>query len=152
MQSAFFIPLTGHPKSPPAGTAPAAAFDHGLLDFVLINCTPGSTVSLSVTYPSALPPGTPYWKYGPTAMRPAPHWYTLAAAISGNVVTFSIADGGNGDDDLAANGTVVDQGGPGLPIGGAAAPIPTLSEWALVLLMMLTVALGARRLRVTDRR
>jgi hypothetical protein len=37
----------------------------------------------------------------------------LPATIVGNTATFTITDGGIGDDDLVANGTVVDQGGPG---------------------------------------
>jgi YVTN family beta-propeller protein len=146
LQSAFFIPVSGHPKSPPAGTAPGAvAFPHGLLDFVLLNCTPGATVSFTVTYPAALPAAVQYWKYGPTPASATPHWYVLPATITGNSVTFSIVDGGLGDDDLAANGTVVDQGGPGAPgAGGEIRQVPTLSEWALVLLASLML-LGAAR-------
>ena len=36
MQSAFFIPVTGNPKSPPAAP-PGVAFPQGLFDFVLLN-------------------------------------------------------------------------------------------------------------------
>jgi hypothetical protein len=36
----------------------------------------------------ALPAGTQYWKYGPTAADPSPHWYTLSATVAGNVITF----------------------------------------------------------------
>lgn len=52
--------------------------------------------------------------------------------IAGNTATFGIADGGLGDDELRANGAIVDQGGPG---GGGATSIPTLTEWALAGLM-----------------
>lgn len=142
LQSAFFIPVEGHPKSPPAGTSPTVAFTHGLLDFVLLNCTPGSTVSFTVTYPSAVPVGTQYFKYGPTPSNPTPHWYVLPATFAGNTATFTITDGGLGDDDLAANGTIVDQGGPGAP-GGAAIPVPTLSPWALLLLALLAMGTAA---------
>jgi hypothetical protein len=153
-QSAFFIALTGHAKSPPAGSAPTGVlFPHGLLDFVLVNCTPGATVNFTVTYPTAVPAGTQYWKYGPTPSNPAPHWYILPATISGATATFSITDGGLGDDDLAANGTVVDQGGPGVPPPGSGPQqIPTLSEWAMILLAMLLAAFGASRMRVARSR
>jgi hypothetical protein len=146
LQSAFFIPVSGHPKSPPSGSAPGAvAFPHGLLDFVLLSCTPGSTITFTVVYPAALPAGAQYWKYGPTPGNATPHWYVLPATIIGNSATFSIVDGGLGDDDLAANGTVVDQGGPGGPGPGAGIEnVPTLSEWALVLLASLML-LGAMR-------
>jgi len=58
-------------------------------------------------------------------------------------VVFSITDGGLGDDDLAANGTIVDQGGPGNPgpVGSPTA-IPTLQEWALMLLGLLLMFSG----------
>jgi len=141
---AQFIPLTGDPASPPAGTAPAAyVFPEGLFDFATGGCTPGSTLSFTITYPSALPPGAEYWKYGATAADPAAHWYLLPATISGNTATFSITDGGLGDDDLAANGAIVDPGGPGVPPRS----IPTLSEWSMILLSGLLALLGMVALR-----
>ncbi|QJR12279.1 hypothetical protein DSM104443_03364 [Usitatibacter rugosus] len=143
-----FIPLTGHAASPPAGSAPAGvAFPHGLFDFTTSGCTPGSTITMTITYPAALPPTTQYWKYGPTPGNAVPHWYVLPAAIVGATATFSITDGGMGDDDLAANGTIVDQGGPGAGggAGGTGTGIPTLSEWMLLLLATLMLGLGARR-------
>jgi hypothetical protein len=154
LQSAYFIPLTGHPKSPPAGSAPAqVTFAQGLLDFVLIGCTPGSTVSFTVTYATPLPPSTTYWKYGPTASDPAPHWYVLPSSVAGNTVTFNITDGGLGDDDLAANGTVVDQGGPGAPgVPASVVQVPTLSEWMLMLLAGLMMVAAMRRVHGSGRR
>ncbi len=140
-QSAFFIPVTGNAKSPPLGTAPAS-FPFGLLDFVLLGCDAGSTVSFSITYPVQIPPGAQYWKYGPTAAQPSPHWYVLPVTVSGNTVAFTITDGGLGDDDLTANGVVADQGGPG--VGGAATieQIPTLSQWAVIALAVLLAMSG----------
>ena len=108
-------------------------------------CTAASTLNFTITYPQVLPPGTQYWKYGPTPGDAAPHWYVLPATIAGNTVTFSITDGGLGDDDLTANGTIVDQGGP----GAGATAIPTLSQWAMLVLMLLLGLMGARRLRRT---
>ncbi len=125
--SAAFIPLVGGLSSPPAGSAPAGvAFPHGLLDFATGGCAPaGATLNFTVVYPQPLPPGTTYWKYGKTAAVPVPHWYTIPAIVAGNTVTFSITDGGLGDDDLAANGAVVDVGGAGAPPAGASFyPLP----------------------------
>jgi len=143
-----FIPLSGDPASPPAGTAPAGTtFPHGLFDFTTAGCAPGSTITMTITYPQALQNGTQYWKYGPTPTNPAPHWYVLPATIAGNSVTFTITDGQLGDDDLAANGTIVDQGGPGTP--GSAVAVPTLSEWAMLLLagLVMLAGMGAVRRR-----
>jgi hypothetical protein len=66
--------------------------------------------------------------------------------VSGDTITFSITDGSTGDDDLAANGAVVDQGGPGFPAGGAN-PVPTLSEWAMALLAALLAISAMASLR-----
>ncbi|KAB2839683.1 MAG: IPTL-CTERM sorting domain-containing protein, partial [Burkholderiales bacterium] len=76
---------------------------------------------------------------------PAPHWYVLPATLGGNSATFSITDGGLGDDDLTANGSIVDQGGPGNNNVGA---IPTLSGWGL---LFLSTLLGLAGLAVRRR-
>ena len=137
-----YIPLAGHTHSPPVGSAPPGeVFPHGLFGFRTVGCGAGGTITLTVTYPSPVPPASRYWKYGPTPSEPAPHWYILPATISGATVTFSITDGGLGDDDLAANGTIVDPGG----IGYLVSPVPALSDGALALLALMLVLLTVRR-------
>jgi hypothetical protein len=64
----------------------------------------------------------------------------LPATISGSTVTFSITDGGLGDDDITVNGTVVDAGGPG---GGLGDPtVPALDRAALATLVLLLALSG----------
>jgi hypothetical protein len=63
--------------------------------------------------------------------------------IAGNTATFNIQDGGLGDDDYTANGSIVDGGGPGF----GAAGLPTLSEWALLALAGLMGVFGMGALR-----
>lgn len=143
-----FVAASSVAPAPP----PGVVFPHHLFDFSAEGCAAGGTLHFTVTYPAPLPPGTRYWKYGPTPDNAAPHWYELPATISGSVVRFSITDGGLGDDDFALgpNGTVVDAGGAGAPalVSGAIA-VPTLSQWALLLLAMGVAALGwAGRQRV----
>lgn len=124
------------------------AFPNGLFDFSLTNCAPGSTVTVMIVYPAALLAGAVYWKYGPTPYDHNPRWYQLpGATVTGYTATFSITDGGWGDDDLTANGSIVDQGGPGVPGNGAAADIPTLSEWVMLALAGLLFGYGRWRLR-----
>lgn len=49
-----------------------------------------------------------------------PHWYEFmydgqtGAVIAGNVITLHFVDGLRGDDDLKADGIIIDQGGPGI--------------------------------------
>ncbi|QJR15105.1 beta strand repeat-containing protein [Usitatibacter palustris] len=138
----YIGPPPGAAPIPPTAPPGAIAFPHGLFDFRTVNCTPGATLAFTITYASALGTTAQYWKYGPEPGNATPHWYVLPATIVGNVVTFSITDGGQGDDDLAANGTIVDQGGPGVPgAPGTATAVPTLSEWMLMLLAL--VMLGS---------
>jgi hypothetical protein len=145
------INVTGDPASPPVPPPPGVVFPQGLFDFQVNGCVAGSSITMTMTYPTALPAGTRYWKFGPTSTNPAPHWYILPATIAGNTATFTIVDGGLGDDDLAANGTIVDQGGPGFG-GGGVQQVPTLSQWALLLLASLMVVATMAHARLSRRR
>ncbi len=116
------------PEDGPAGVL----FPHGLVKATYAACDPGSTITVKLTFPAIppLPPGTQFWKYGPRPGIPAA-WYVLPATIVGNMVTFQLTDGGLGDDDLTANGTIVDPGGPGtLP------RVPVMPWWVLALLTL----------------
>jgi hypothetical protein len=126
----------------PQGAALAGA----LFDFTLDGCAPGETATLRITYPH-LPAGAQYWKHGPTQANTTAHWYRHPATVSGNTITFSITNGGDGDDDLDANNSqIVDAGGP-VVLGGGTAGIPTLSQWGVLLLSALSALLGMAALR-----
>lgn len=120
-------------------------FPHGLFEFTTTTCAPGVSIRVAITYPRTLLPGTLYWKFGPTAALPFPHWYVIPATIAGSTATFTITDGGLGDDDLAVDGRIVDQGGPSaedVAAADGASAIPALSPLALALTALL-VAAGA---------
>jgi hypothetical protein len=128
----------------PAGTT--LHFPHGLFQFTLEGCS--EPVVMSITYPTELPQGTAYWKHGPEPADASAHWYMFQDPISTPTSVFELTlnDGERGDDDLEANGTIVDQGGP----GQQADAIPTLGGWPLALLAVLLALSGAifvRRLR-----
>ena len=136
------------------GAMPEAAqfsFPHGLVDFMVDGCVGGSTLNFTLTLPSAAPAGAKLYKYGPTFSDAIPHWYSFPASFDGKTVTFSIADGGQGDDDLTANGVIVDPSGVAIPsvtAGDTSSPTPSaatantpssgggsfdlLSLWALI--------------------
>jgi hypothetical protein len=131
-----FIPV--EPLVPP----PGVLFPFGLFDFATAGCGVGGTITVEIVYSEPLPPDAEYWKYGPEPGDPGPHWYTMpGATVNGATVTFMITDGEIGDDDLAANGAIVDQGGPGRTV---ASEIPTASEWALGLLALALLGVGWR--------
>jgi len=137
------------PASPPSGVS----FPDGLFQFTASGCT--GSVTLTVTFPSAFSAGVQYWKYGPTSGQASNHWYTLGATNSlslvGHVATFTIADGGLGDDDLAVNGTIIDAGGPSLPAAVSqqpTIPAPALDPRSLAMLIALLAAFGALAARM----
>ena len=146
--SAGFVATSTTPSLPPGYT-----FPHGLFELKIISGAAGSTATVVITWPAALPAGTQYWKYGPEASNHTPHWYQFAgAAISGNTITLTITDGGAGDDDYTANSVITDPGGPGVPDGSAAVGIPTLSEWSLIILAGLMGLFAMGQLRRARRR
>ena len=119
-----------------------ASLPYGLLELKTEGCDPASEVTVTLTYPAPLPPGTEYWKWSRTADQPTPHWWRMPAAVRDRSVTFVLRDGGLGDDDLQVDGRISDPGGVVLPmaaVGGGAGPtpVPTLSQWALMLLGLL---------------
>ncbi len=100
----------------PAGE-PDLVFGHGLFSFTNCCLTAGSSATITIGLPSAVPVGTQYWKYGPTSSDPFDHWYQIPMGSDDgdDVITITLTDGGPGDDDLVSNGEIVDQGGPGWP-------------------------------------
>ncbi|SDU02359.1 IPTL-CTERM sorting domain-containing protein [Halopseudomonas salegens] len=126
---------------------PGVTLPHGALSLRLTDGTPGSNATVELTYPFDLPAGTRYYKYGPTADNPADHWYPYdGAVISGNTITLTLTDGGAGDSDLSVNGIIDDPGGPAL-LAADLAPIPTLSQWAMMLLAGIIGLLALNRVR-----
>ena len=73
----------------------------------------------------------------------------MGSSDGDDTISISITDGGDGDDDLTANGTIVDQGGPGVPNvpPPPPTPVPTLTEWGLLILAGLVAGYGVWTLR-----
>ena len=129
---------------------PKITLPHGAVSLRLTDGTPGSTATIVLTYPEDLPAGTRYYKYGPTADNPTDHWYAYpGAVISGNTITLTLTDGGAGDSDLSVNGIIDDPGGPAW-ITQDVAPIPTLPQWAMMLLAGIMGMLALSRMRVRN--
>ncbi|MFH0791036.1 MAG: choice-of-anchor U domain-containing protein [Candidatus Omnitrophota bacterium] len=102
----------------PADAPEAINFPYGFFDFTMNDVMSGGAASLTIYLTEEEFPAT-YYKYGPTPQEPVSHWYEFlydgqtGAEIAGNIITLHFVDGQRGDDDLAANGTIVDKGGPG---------------------------------------
>ncbi len=107
-------------QAAPANVTPAGTFPWGLFSFTIPNVTPGGVVTVTITLPAGAQP-VGYYKTDPTTglLAPFPFNGTSGAEINTNVITLHLVDGGPGDSDGLADGTIVDPGGPlgtnGLP-------------------------------------
>jgi hypothetical protein len=103
----------GNPS--PANTPSNLELAYGFFSFTITGIGGATTVTLY------LPTGDTidtYYKYGPTPDNTTNHWYEFlydgqtGAEINGNVIILHFIDGMRGDDDLIANGIIVDDGAP----------------------------------------
>ena len=101
----------------PPGVPGRAQFPLGLFTWQLQGITPGAAVDVQLLVGDAFSFNA-YYRFGPTPDQPSVHWDmfafdgTTGAEISGQTITLHLADGGRGDDDLAANGIIKELGGP----------------------------------------
>lgn len=137
----------GSAPVPPTLPQPGIEFPHGMLRARLTNCTAGSTITFNVTYPSGA--ATQAWRYGPLANAT----WSSAGAPAGTSLQVSVTEGGSGDDDQLANGTVVIAAlGVSAPIFFAPAQpatIPAAGSWSLLMLagvLLLAAWLAIRHL------
>jgi hypothetical protein len=85
--------------------------------------TPGGTISVTLTYPNALPSGTKYWKLINS------NWvdWTNNVTISGNTIVLTLTDGAYGDTNPTA-GLISDPSGPGV----STPSIPFFGDWTRI--------------------
>ena len=101
----------------PPGAPDDVAFTWDCFRFALDGLASGSAIQVMIFLPEGSE-AVSYYKYGPTTDDTNPHWYeflydgTTGAEINGNEITLHLVDGDRGDDDLSANGSVLDDGGP----------------------------------------
>jgi S-layer protein (TIGR01567 family) len=93
---------------------------YGFFSFEITGISSGESVNIPLAFPENVPVGTEYWKYGPTPDDTTPHWYQIPVSDDDGdrIIVITLTDGGIGDDDLAVNGVIVDDGGPSLPKKG----------------------------------
>ncbi len=91
---------------------------YGFFSLEITGISGGESVNIPLAFPENVPTGTEYWKYGPTTDDPTPHWYQIPVSDDDGdrIIAITLTDGGIGDDDLAVNGVIVDDGGPSLPM------------------------------------
>ncbi|MBP7454405.1 MAG: IPTL-CTERM sorting domain-containing protein [Ottowia sp.] len=122
---------------PPAGQS----FPQGMFRFRLIGCD-ATPVTMAITWPDAVAGYTKWGKASGDPLESSSYFTPGNLSISGNTVSFTVQDGGPGDDDGPGNGTITDPTGP-----LTAVAVPTLGHAALLLLSLLTGGLAAWRRR-----
>lgn len=102
----------------PAGLPSGVELPFGCLRLTLREAVePEGALQLHFYYPDGVSFNS-YYKFGPTPESPAPDWYEFmfdgrtGAEIDGSHVILHFVDGERGDDDLLANGAIVDPGSP----------------------------------------
>jgi hypothetical protein len=114
---------------PQCRTLSGLTFPDGFFSFNITNVTPGSIVTVTITLPTNMPIDTQYWKCVNG------QWVDVTSLLGDNdgdnVLTLTLTDGSLGDADGVANGTIVDPGGPAVPVPVSSAPLhvsPTLPQ------------------------
>lgn len=102
----------------PDNTPRSASFPVGFIHFEVHGIDVGETIDVTIhLHNNALLSN--YYKYGPTPDETKPHFYPFERtskngiqSISAGEIVLRFTDGFAGDDDLAANGIIVDPGAP----------------------------------------
>lgn len=134
---------------PPANSnAPATlSFPNGVFAFDITGLNPGGSATVTITLPAGAAPSS-YYKFINGSSFEFLHTAgdLEGAVISGNVVTLTLVDGGRGDADGIANGTIRDPGAP-VTRSAAAVDLDTRSggSWSWLNLLWLLPALARRR-------
>ena len=124
------------PSTVPAGQR----FPYGAFSFTVLSCGPGGSVTITQTYPNSIAPNAKYHKLING------NWvdWTSNVTIVGNTVMLTLTDGQPGDTNPTA-GEISDPGGITVADESGMAPIPTLSEWMLMVLAGLMAFVAIRR-------
>jgi Cep192 domain 4 len=86
-------------------------FPYGLVSFTVDNVAVGGTITVDVTFPAAVPAGATYYKVGAAGFVEF-----TDVVFNGNTATLTLTDGGSGDLDGAADGSISDPGGLAVPV------------------------------------
>jgi hypothetical protein len=128
----------------PSGLPRGISTPYGALSFMAAPVTPGATESFKLYLPYTPSINAAYKLDQTTGV-----WMNVATSITSvpvrnptkTVISFALKDGGPFDADRLANGSISDPIIPAIAVNPSPAPIPTLSEWAQLMMMLLMLAL-----------
>jgi hypothetical protein len=128
----------------PAPAPAGVTMPSGATKVVLDTGAVGTSTTVVLRF-SNIPAGAQLYKYGKeTGAGDTNKWFPFPATIdrAAGTVTYTLTDGQKGDNDWTANGVIDDPVGLGVGAGGGVEGVPTLSQWAMLLMGSL-MALGA---------
>ena len=105
----------------PTNSPSSIEFPYGFFEFKITGVGNGDVTTVTLHFPVGATFDT-YYKYGPTPDNDIDHWYAFlndgqtGAEINDNVITLHFVDGERGDDNLTADGIVIDIGGPAVSL------------------------------------
>jgi hypothetical protein len=121
------------PTNPPAGQS----FPYGVFGFTAATNTLGGSITITLTYPQALAAGSKIWK------NINGTWLDYTSNVTFNqsrtTITYSVVDGGPFDSDGVANQSVTDPIGPTIAAASTPSAVPSLSEWAQLMLGLIVM-------------
>ena len=116
-QGTMLVSVEAVENPSPMSLPPGVVFPMGLFQFSVQGLAPGVATTVELLLPSGLEIDS-YYKFGPTPENGTPHWYDFVwddltgVEVSEGKLDLHFIDGSRGDDDLSANGTVIEPGGP----------------------------------------
>jgi hypothetical protein len=123
------------PTNPPSGQN----FPYGVFGFTAATNTLGGSITITLTYPQALAAGTKVFKDINGT------WLDYTSNVTFNqsrtTITYSVVDGGPFDSDGVANQSVTDPIGPAIAALSTSSAVPSLSEWAQLMLGLMVLTM-----------
>jgi len=143
------------------GKPTGVTFPYGLVSFTVDNVAVGGTITVDITFPVAIPAGSAYYKVGGTGFVEF-----TDVVFNGSTATLTLTDGGSGDLDGVADGSITDPGGLAVPVavtpppsgggGGGCSVTGAGSRWdngaAIALLGLLAMFVALRFRKRKDRK
>jgi hypothetical protein len=121
---------------------PNYVFPYGLVRFKITGCAAGASIAVDIKFPGAVSAAAQYWKFNSTSGL----WYQLPfTLVSLDTIRMMLTDGGIGDDDGVADGTISDPGG--LADLFITPVVPTVNLYLLCLMAMLLALSSVLALR-----
>lgn len=124
------------------------SFPYGMFSYNINNLRAGQSVTITIHFPNPLPLGVKYYKYQNGNLIDCS---SIMTRIDLYTLQLNLTDGGLGDADGIANGTIVDPGGPAFPLNaptshGASTPSVPQSPVLLSNISVKSASLSATRI------